>query len=67
MKHRTPTEKDWVKCRRSDGILLRNPAITAECSKEVPAPELDANAQLSKIQIHVHDMHKDSVDSDDTL
>ena len=33
VKRRRPIGKVWPKCRRGDGILLRNPAIIANCSK----------------------------------
>jgi len=54
-----------IQAQRRDS--LGKPPITAGHSKEVPAPGIDDNAKLSKIQIHVHDMHEGSVDSDDTL
>ena len=60
MKHRTLLKKVWPKYRRSDGVLLRNPAITANCSKEhtkeqkrPPEMKLSMNPDQGPEIIHV--------------
>jgi len=47
MKPRTLTEKVGPQYRRSDGILLRNPAITANSKKHAKEQERRPRMKLS--------------------